>query len=412
MFNEFTILGANISAISTAIAIKERCPDAKITIFDTRIWNKPCGAAISLEFLAHLWDEYFDDLGIVLPYKFGTCLILGSFKKRITIYKTKLEFGQHQGIPDYSPFVTTSRYDLQKYLLTVLKMKYDIDVIFKNITEKDVDLFTPQTIVATGYSGLSHSLLQRNWDKKDRAILFRYDGVFLTESDPDLLWDKPHIIALDNDYIGYGWYFPYISGHANIGYGLMGNTSEGVSSKDVKKRFKDFLDVLNHTYGFQIPEYRKTEILRKSQGWGVPLPIQKWKIKPCHIKMYGHNGKTVEFIGVGDTIGMAHPVIAAGIEPAWLSGQLIGKSIDNNEINGEKVYYINTETYRNLLWEHQRKLVMVGSDYYVAKMFRSTLLNKIPHIIKNRMFNYIFKRHGRKMLKKWQQHPLFKPFED
>ena len=87
------------------------------------------------------------------------------------------------------------------------------------------------------------------------------------------------------------------------------------------------MDWLDSSYGFKI------KIAKKSRSWGIPIPINK----PGKIARR-YNNKL--FIGVGDAVELPDPATAAGIEAAWMSGQLIGEAIKSpTEIDLQKYVY-------------------------------------------------------------------------
>ena len=129
----------------------------------------------------------------------------------------------------------------------------------------------------------------------------------------------------DSHLKGYGWMFCGNSSHFNIGIGGL------IEKKIIYKKFKEFIKLVNNRFGYDI----RTD--SPPDAWKIPIILNNWNTPVSFYK----NG--VEFIGAGDVLGLAHPVIAAGIEPAWQSGWLMGESYDR------ATHSINVAHYRHLL---------------------------------------------------------------
>ena len=52
MAPEITIIGGNIAGLSAAYYLSQK--GFHITVYEVKLWNKPCGGAISLEFERYL----------------------------------------------------------------------------------------------------------------------------------------------------------------------------------------------------------------------------------------------------------------------------------------------------------------------------------------------------------------------
>jgi flavin-dependent dehydrogenase len=332
MNTEISIIGGNISGISSAIYLQEKNPDLNITIYEPKIWNKPCGGAISIEFYEYLKKEFQISL---------------EEEHHAPELRTGLWSGRY--VSTDSPFILTTRYDLQNKLVSLAKKK-GINIIEKRVVFEDKDLFTPQTIVASGYSGLTRKLMDQNWKDSDFAPIIRFDGVVKKgASYPDASF-----IILDNKMVGYGWLFVGSNGHINLGLGGLG------SPEVVNKRYYLFLDLLRDKYGVTIPADQV-----KPEGWGLPLPINKWKYKVANnIPEYPE----VEFIGVGDALGLAHPILGAGIEPGWQSGWLLAESY--NKTTG----LIDPVRYKKLLRLNHKVSSGRRLDKFLANSMRNRMV--------------------------------------
>ena len=100
----YSIIGGNIAGLATAINIKQQVPEAEIEVYEPKIWNKPCGSGISLEF----YDYLNSNFGLELEEKhIANSLSFGSF------------YGIKKSFP--SPFVVTTRLELQQKLMEIAK---------------------------------------------------------------------------------------------------------------------------------------------------------------------------------------------------------------------------------------------------------------------------------------------------
>ena len=326
--NELSIIGGNIAGLASAYYLSLK--GASVTIYEPKIWNKPCGGAISLEFnqfLRHEFDIILDESNVHIPRM-----------------KVGLWTGRHVDVEGV--FTITTRYDLQEKITQRLKEIPDIHFVQKQVKLSDEDLFSPQTIVGTGFSGFTHKIMNRKWKYRDRAHILRFDGHIKNKSHPNA-----HLIVLDNKMVGYGWIFLGADNHINIGLGGVGPT------KFVWKRYYDFFKLLEEKYDYNInPEEAKP------QGWGLPIPINKWTYPVSTIR----NG--YEFIGVGDALGLAHPILGAGIEPAWQSGWVLGEAYD---LSSNK---IDTKKYKLILKKNKALSSGRKLDHFLAGTMRNRFI--------------------------------------
>ena len=356
MDNEISIIGGNVSGLSAAYYLSRK--GYNIRIFEPQLWNKPCGGAISREFDQYLRNE----------------LNIGLEETDFQIPRMKVGLWAGRHIDVEGVFSVTTSYDLQAKLTERLQKEPKIKFIQRRVNSDDFDLFTSQTIIASGFTGFTHQILGRQWKTGDKATILRFDGTIKDKSHPNA-----HLIVLDNKIVGYGWVFIGKDQHINIGLG-------GVGSADyVRKRYYEFFDILDTKYGYHIDPKEA-----KPQGWGLPLPINKWKYNVSIVK------NNIEFIGVGDALGLAHPILGAGIEPAWQSGWILSESID------EATGTINTTKYKLLLSRN----LSLASSRRLDRFLASTMRNKfIPYKDK---FGYIalrlFMNH---MISKMREYPWF-----
>lgn len=283
-----SVVGGNVAGLSAAYHLAQR--GFNVRVYEARIWNKPCGGAISCEFAGYLENE----LG-VRPQgadHFVPGLRL-SFRDRLPL--------DVKGF-----FVVVRRMELQQKLIERLRQEPNIDFVFKRVSVSEPELFSPQTILASGYSGFTRRVLRENWKQPFHWIIFRFDGY--ADSGPQ---PNRHLMVFDSRVDGYGWVFIGKDRHINIGFG-------GISGRQaVRRRYEEFLESIERKHGYHIhlgPH--------KPEGWKIPVLFKNWK-HPVSFKRKG-----VEFIGAGDVLGLAHPVIGAGIEPAWQSGLLLAACAD------------------------------------------------------------------------------------
>ena len=355
MNSELSVIGGNISGISSAIYLQRKNPHLEITVYEPKIWNKPCGGAMSIEFYDYLQKEF-----------------------QITLdedhHAPELRTGLWSGryVSSDSPFIVTSRYDLQNKLVSKAK-DLGIKFVEKRVSIEDKDLFTYQTIVASGYSGLTRKLMNQYWKKSDFAPIIRFDGIV---KEGEANYPDASFIILDNKQVGYGWLFVGSNGHINVGLGGLG------SPELINKRYYLFLDLLRDKYGVTLPTDKV-----KPEGWGLPLPINKWKYKVSNkIEQY----PDIEFLGVGDAIGLAHPILGAGIEPGWQSGWLLAESYDRSTgiidpIRYKKLLKVNhkVSSGRRLdkfLANSMRNRLVPGKDkvgYIALRLFMNRMIEKM-----------------------------------
>jgi len=350
MVNKITIVGGNISGLSSAYYLAKK--NIHVTVYESKEWNKPCGGAISLEF-----DQYLrDELDIHLDES-------DHYTER---FKVGLWNGRY--MEDEGVFRITTRKDLQRKLTQRLQKMSNIDIIKQRVTTTDEDMFTEQTIVATGYSGFTRRALHKKWDKKDFALTLRFDGIL-----EDVKIPNANLIVLDNKKMGYGWVFVGKGGHINIGVGAQ-------ASRDyVKDLYYRFFDTIRDKYNYQVhtPD-------QKPHSWILPMLINKMKYP-----VYKTTNST-QFIGVGDSLGLAHSLSGAGIEPAWQSGWILSKCLDKN---GK----IDIDKYRKLLHKNLRLTVWRRTDHLLSYLTQKPIpfKDKIGylglHFIRHRMINMMHK---------------------
>jgi len=127
--------------------------------------------------------------------------------------------------------------------------------------------------------------------------------------------------------------------------------------KTVNSRYYEFLELLETKYNVSIPADKV-----KPSGWALPLPVNKWNYKVVNrLPQY----PAIDFIGVGDAIGLAHPILGAGIEPGWQSGWLLAESY--NKMTGN----FDTDRYKMLLRKNHALTSGRRLDKTMASVMRS-----------------------------------------
>jgi len=118
------------------------------------------------------------------------------------------------------------------------------------------------------------------------------------------------------------------------------------------QQYDEFLGFIKKNFNYHFTQTRCPQI------WKVPIQVNSWHAPVSFLK------NTIEFIGVGDVLGLAHPFIAAGIEPAWQSGWLLGESYATDQKR------INPARYRYLLKKNQQLTSRKKLDVIVARLLR------------------------------------------
>lgn len=286
MAGAIAIIGGNIAGLSAAYHLAEK--GCRVTVYEKKIWDKPCGGAISTQFAAYLKNHMGIRLNAVSqPVRPVRC----GFHSTPSVLMPGL-------------FVIISRYHLQKELIARLRMHPNVEVVFRQVNATDRDVFTPQTVLATGYSALTRKIIQRQWNNREYALICKGRGAMEPRLAP-----KSHLMIFNTEIRGYGWIFFQNDGQFNLGTGGLINKT---------RLFKEFERFRRQSVErFHYPELPLEE---PAVLWKVPIAL-KPASKPLAFKR-----QAAQFIGVGDALGLAHPIVAAGIEPAWQSGWLLGEA--------------------------------------------------------------------------------------
>lgn len=357
MSTPVTIVGGNVAGLSSAYHLAGRgCP---VRIYEGRVWDKPCGGAVSVEFARYLKH----DVGLrldaalqpVLPVRFG------------------FTSGRHVDSPGF--FIILNRRDLQGRLMEKLSRVPGVEIIPQRASLADIRRFSSQNVLAAGYGGFTRKIMGGRWKHLEYVRAVKYGGPA-----PCPLPER-HLIVFDQRINGYGWVFIEPGNRFNIGMGGMTDRSA------LTQGFEKFIRHIDARFGYHIP---LSDL--KPAGWRIPMIVD---IRD-HPVFFRYQDKI--FIGVGDALGLAHPVIAAGIEPAWLSGRLIGESF--NRMTGS----IDLDRYRRLLVQNLHLTCRKRSDLLAASVARSSW---IP--FKEEIAYLLLKLLWPRTLENLKTRPWFKP---
>ena len=355
-----TIIGGNIAGLSAAYYLARKgCP---VTIYENKIWDKPCGGAISIEYANYLINE----VGIDIP-------AVNQF-----IPHVRFCFTNHRAVETDGLFVVISRFDLQQQLIQRLEKESNIDIIFKHMTLKNSARFSSQTVLATGFSGFTRKIIGKEWHEREYALALKYKGHCRTISQ-----SPGHLMLFDSRLKGYGWVFCGSNGYCNLGIGGL------IEKNIIYEKYLDFIKQVNDRPGYDIRPDSSPD------AWKIPIMLNNWNSPVSFYK----NG--IEYIGVGDVLGLAHSVIAAGIEPAWQSGWLLGESYDRT------THSINIAQYRHLLKKNLQLTSRKPFDILVSNMLR---INCFP--FKDQLSYALMKLFYKKIIGQVKKYPWFAMVHD
>lgn len=295
--NSITIIGGNIAGLATAINLVEKTSPIPCDLYEAKAssWDKPCGGGFGIGWGDMLKNKY----NLKIPLKLSKTLILASKFNHIEL-----------SIPLY----VSSRKKMQNEMLCYLENKSDIRIHLNTRLNfiKDWKRFNKINVVATGISGFTRQALKKS---------FRELGIFkyCLINNPNEEFSST-IFYMIPEIKGYAWFFPAPEGKADVGIGSL------LHEADLDSELTKFLLWLRKVFDLYVP--KNLNLI----SWGIPIPLNK----PGKIARKINNKI---FIGVGDAIELADPVTAAGIEPAWYSGQILGSFINSAETIDIKGYY-------------------------------------------------------------------------
>ena len=338
------VIGGNISGLSTVLALSKK--NIPTTLYEEKIWAKPCGGGFGFG-LTHTLKE----LGVDIPFRYIKYLTIANKYKKVDIAM---------------PLTVASRYKLQNALMDIVKQKENVTV---NLGRKlnfshDFDKFQAINVVATGINGFSRQALGKTLSD---VGMFQYQ--LIKTQNEDLANFNSTIFYMMPKQQGYAWMFPAPEGMIDIGIGGLG---KGV---DWNKGLKKFLLWFKHEYGQDI------KLTKKSRSWGIPIPMNK----PGRIS---RRLKHKLFVGVGDAIELADSITAAGIEPAWFSGQLLADSILSPTTIDLRKYAISLEDKL-----HSANITSVWQRLGTKVARNNLLFSLLFELIPNKLVKFAFDWH-------------------
>jgi len=324
MDGKIAIIGGNIAGLSAAYHLAGK--GCRVTVYEKKIWDKPCGGAISTQFAAYLKNHMKIRLNAGSQPVRPLCC---GFQSTPSVLMPGV-------------FVITSRYHLQQELIARLRMHPNVEIVFREVSAADRDLFTPQTVLAAGCSALTRKILQKQWHSREYALICKGRGEMAADLVP-----QPHLMIFNTRIRGYGWIFVQNDGQFNLGVGGL------VDKARLSREFEHFRRQSVHR--FHYPDFP------------LQSPPIAWKVPIAH-KPASHplafNRQDTQFIGAGDALGLAHPIVAAGIEPAWQSGWLLGEAY----MPGQGA--VDVSRYRTLLKKNLHLTSRKPIDRVTAWMLR------------------------------------------
>ncbi|MHA2363443.1 MAG: hypothetical protein ACXAC7_05770 [Candidatus Hodarchaeales archaeon] len=342
-----TIVGGNISGLSTALALHEKGIECEV--YEKTIWEKPCGGAFGINFV-----NILKNLDIKVPIrKIEAVTVTNGFK---TI----------EHIP--APMYISSRYAIQKELYELV-IKKGIPVHLGNLINfnKDFNKLSALTVVASGINRFS--LLALNRKKFNDLARLKY--IFI-KGTSDSNYNECIFYLLPRKK-GYAWYFPStsINGMNYVDIGVGGLDSD----TDWKKVLDDFIKWLWRKYKLRF-QYRSKDI----RGWGLPFGMEKLTNNVLWRK---HKGKL--FVGVGDAIELVHPAFGSGIEVSWISGQHFATACvpKRDKLFDPVIYFQLIEQELNT---HTRS----RNSIFVTKILRSSIVNAMSLFIPASLISFYF----------------------
>lgn len=274
-----TILGGNVAGCSVGILLAEQGYDT--TIYEEKIWDKPCGGLLSNEYVE--WFErkkvFFDD-----RYEAKRYMMMVNGR----IYEKTVDRPIQSGL---------DRQEMQEKLIKRTK-ELGVGVKTENITleyAEELAQNSSLTIVATGHNRLSWTLLGRDNKPKETSVCRVAE--FPTDEQLDIFLFAGDTYSAAS---GYGWLFAK-QGRVNIG---LGNELGFGKRYPIYKRFDCFIDTLEKRLKV---DFKNNIPKGKVFGGKLPTDVNTLK-KPMYNRKNGNL-----FVGAGDAIGIVNPTNGAGI---------------------------------------------------------------------------------------------------
>jgi flavin-dependent dehydrogenase len=273
-----TILGGNVAGCTAAILLAEQGYD--ITIYEKKIWDKPCGGLLPNEYVQ--WfeskDVFFDDRYVAKRY-----LIMVNYR----VYEKAIDkpLQSESGL---------SRLEIQEKLIKRVK-ELGVGVKTEKVTLERADELAQNselTIVATGHNRLAWTLLGRQYKPQETSICRVAE--FPTDEQLDFFLYAHDTYSVAS---GYGWVFAK-QGRVNIGLLNFGRKFPN------SQRFDKFIDMLEARLNVELRDNMK-----KGKTFGGVLPTD---VNTLEKPMFNERNGDL-YIGTGDAIGIVNPAIGAGL---------------------------------------------------------------------------------------------------
>ncbi|MFX0063673.1 MAG: NAD(P)/FAD-dependent oxidoreductase [Candidatus Hermodarchaeota archaeon] len=293
--DDIIILGGNVAGCTAAILLAEQGYD--ITIYEEKIWDKPCGGALSNEYVR--WfeskDVFFDD-----RYQIKRVLVMVNYR----VYEKTIDKPHlwESGL---------SRLEIQEKLIKRVK-ELGVGVKTEKVTLERADELAQNsalTIVATGHNRLAWTLLGRQNKPQDTSVCRVAE--FPTDEQLDFFLYAHDTYSAAS---GYGWVFTK-QGRVNIG--LLSFERK----YPIHKRFDRFIDVLERKLKI---EFRPN--IPKGRIFGGKLPTD---VNALQKPMFNERNGNL-YIGTGDAIGIVNPASGAGIAYSVKSAEELVKCFNSD----------------------------------------------------------------------------------
>ncbi|MFX0092968.1 MAG: hypothetical protein ACFFBD_14510 [Candidatus Hodarchaeota archaeon] len=276
---KISILGGNVSGCALAILLAEQGYDT--TIYEEKIWDKPCGGLLSNEYV-----KWFEKKEVFFDDRYEAKRYLMMINNRV--YEKTLSKPIQSGL---------DRQEIQEKLIKRVK-ELGVGVKTEKITlsrAEELAQNSSLTIVATGHGRLAWDLLGRK-NKPEETSVCRV-AEFPTDEQIDLFLFAGDTFSAAS---GYGWLFAK-QGRVNIG---LGNELGHGQKYPLYKRFDQFINILEQKLKVDFKEN-----MEKGKIFGGKLPTDVNSLKK---PMYNIRKDSL-FIGTGDAIGIVNPTNGAGI---------------------------------------------------------------------------------------------------
>lgn len=338
--DDITILGGNVAGCTAAILLAEQGYD--ITIYEKKIWDKPCGGLLPNEYVR--WfeskDVFFDDRYVAKRY-----LLMVNYR----VYEKTIDkpLQSESGL---------SRLEIQEKLIKRVK-ELGVGVKTEKVTLERADELAQNsalTIVATGHNRLAWTLLGRQ-NKPQETSVCRV-AEFPTDEQLDFFLYAHDTYSAAS---GYGWVFAK-QGRVNIGLLNFEQKSP------ISKRFDKFIDMLETRLNVELKDNMK-----KGKVFGGKLPTD---VNTLEKPMFNERNGNL-YIGTGDAIGIVNPAIGAGLVNSVKTAEELVKCFNSDGTFDPIKFQRNVQLKFADEWKASRR-----ARRYMALAMRNGLTRTISRI--------------------------------